>query len=337
MKRHGLLFDRMVAFENLRIAAHEAVRQKRGRRDVARFLFDLEPELISLQAELASGRYLPGAYRQFTIREPKERRISAAPLRDRVVHHAICRVIEPLFEPRFIHDSYACRKGKGTHRAVARAQEFARRWPWFLKCDVQRFYDSIDHDVLEGHFRRVIKDPRALELLDRVVTHVPPDLPTGRGIPIGNLTSQHFANIYLDRLDHFVKEGLHVAGYLRYMDDFVLFAVDRSELAKAKSAIVDFLAEELKLELNYSRTLLGRCCSGLPFLGLQLFPRLIRLRSEGIRKFKRNLARRVAEYRQGLLNLRRLQLSAASLVNHWAQADAVNLRRKLLEEVRVDA
>jgi retron-type reverse transcriptase len=206
---------------------------------VARFFFRLEPELVRLQEELTSMTYRPGPYRTFTIYEGKARQISAAPFRDRVVHHALTGILEPIFERSFIHDSYACRKGKGTHAAVDRCQQLARRHAYVLKADVRRFFPSIDHVILKNQIARRIKDPRVLWLVNTIVDHSNPQLPAimwfpgddlftpierRRGLPLGNQTSQFFANVYLDALDHFVTDRLRFS-YVRYVDAFTRCAL----------------------------------------------------------------------------------------------------------------
>lgn len=209
----------------------------------AAFLGELEHEVVALHHELRSGRYRPGPYHYFEIHEPKPRIVACAPFRDRVVHHAIVRVLEPLFEPRFIEDSYACRKARGVHAALRRAAGFTRGFAFALECDVRRYFASIDHEILLEQVARVVADARLLALLRQIVgSHADGEAPDWRGpglfdgrfrrhgLPIGNLTSQFLANVYLSPLDHFVKHALRARGYVRYMDDFLLFANDRATL-----------------------------------------------------------------------------------------------------------
>jgi RNA-directed DNA polymerase len=196
VKRHAGLFEKVLRFDNLLGAARRAARGKRDRPAVARFEFHLERELLTLQTELAEGTYRPGAFFTFEIRDPKRRSICAAPFCDRVVHHAVCGVLEPLFDRRLIFDTCACRPGKGTHAAIARAQHFARRYRYFLKCDVRRFFASVDHNLLRALLQRMFKDAPLLDLLGRILAHNPPGAEPGRGLPIGNLTSQHFGSLF---------------------------------------------------------------------------------------------------------------------------------------------
>lgn len=231
-------FPRIASFAALEAAARRAARSKRRKPGVAAFLADLEGEVLRLEHELLSGTWRPSRYVKIAIRDPKPRTVSAAPFRDRVVHHALCATIEPVFERGFIFDSYANRRGKGTHRAVARYERFRDRFAWVLRCDLYRYFPAIDHEILKADVRRRIRCVRTLHLVDAVINGSNPQEPVHRyypgddlftpferrrGLPIGNLTSQLFANIHLDGLDHFVKEVLRAPGYyLRYVDDFAL-------------------------------------------------------------------------------------------------------------------
>ena len=233
MKRHGNLYPQIIAFENILLSAKKAEKGKRFRDNVLEFNYNLEAELTNLQQELAEKTYQPGDYRTFYIKEPKSRMISAAPYRDRVVHHALCNIIVPLIEPTFIADSYANRVGFGTHRALERFTKFARESRYVLQCDIQKYFPSIDHEILKNLIRRKIKCRDTLWLIDTIIDNSNEQLPAiehfqgddlltplerRRGLPIGNLTSQFFANIYLNGFDHFVKEELKVRKYLRYVD-----------------------------------------------------------------------------------------------------------------------
>ena len=211
MKRLGGIWRQLVGFQNLVLAYRKARRGKRSRPGVAEFGLDLERQLIALQRELENGEYRPGAYRLFTIYDRKPRIIAAAPFRDRVVHHAVMNLIEPPLDRTFIFDSYACRHGKGVHAAVARYQAWTQTYSYVLKMDVRQYFPSIDHEILKSKLRRRIKDERILDLLDRIIDGSPygnaelyyfvsdelfTPLERRVGIPIGNLTSQFFANLY---------------------------------------------------------------------------------------------------------------------------------------------
>ncbi|PZO59572.1 MAG: RNA-dependent DNA polymerase [Phormidesmis priestleyi] len=245
MKRYGNLYSQIVEFENLWWAARRAESGKRLRENVLEFNFNFESNLIQLQSELADRTYQPGPYRTFKIIDPKPRIISAAPYRDRVVHHALCNIITPCFESGFIADSYANRVGFGTHKALARFIKFARSHRYVLQCDVRKYFPSVDHQILKDLIRHKLKCKDTLWLIDTIIDgsneqetvlqYFPGDIMLTpalrrRGLPIGNLTSQFFANIYLNGFDHFVKEQLKAKGYVRYVDDFALFSDDKAFL-----------------------------------------------------------------------------------------------------------
>lgn len=347
MKRHGHLFEQLVSFENLLAAAQAARRGKRFKANVAQFDFDLERELFALQQELRSQTYRPGPYRTFTIREPKARLISAAPYRDRVVHHALCRVIEPIFDRTFIRDSYACRVGKGTHLAVDEFAQHARRFQYVLKCDLAKYFPSIDHEILVGLLARKIKDPLVLWLIRAIVDasneqefvcrHFDGDdlfspIERRRGIPIGNLTSQFFANVYLNGFDHFVKERLRCAAYLRYCDDFVVFGQDKRALGTVKAAMGEYLAG-LRLTLHPRKCQVWPTQTGVDFLGYRVFPTHRRLRATTAKRAIRRLRAKAWACVRGALSLDRWRQSWASWLGHAQHADTYGLRRAVAQDL----
>ncbi len=238
MKRHGQLLERVAEMENLRQAFHQACRGKRGKAEVLNYTAHLDERLAELRAQLLAGRVPVGRYHYFRIHDPKERLICAASFPERVLHHALMNVCDPVLERAAIADSFACRTGKGRTAALARAQEFARRCPWFLKLDVRKYFDSVDHERLRA----------VLRLFDEIIASY--QTTPGHGLPIGNLTSQHFANFYLAPLDRFAKETLRCAGYVRYMDDFVLWGGSGRELSGLRDRVREFLSETLGLELK---------------------------------------------------------------------------------------
>ena len=341
MTRHGRLFDRLVSFENLLAAAHAARRGKRFKTNVARFDFDLERELVALQQELRSQTYRPGPYHTFTIREPKARLISAAPYRDRVAHHALCRIIEPIFDQTFIKDSYACRVGKGTHQAVNEFSRHARRFRYVLKCDIAKYFPSIDHEILVALLERKIKDPQVLWLMRLIVAasneqefvcrHFEGDdlfspLARRRGIPIGNLTSQFFANVYLNGFDHFVKEHLRCEAYLRYCDDFVVFGDDKASLWAIKEAMGDYLPR-LRLTLHPRKCQVMTTRDGVDFLGYRVFPTHRRLRATTAMRAIRRLREQAHACSRGMLSAEQWRQSWASWLGYAQHADTYGLRR----------
>jgi retron-type reverse transcriptase len=346
MKRHKQLFDSVCSFENLAAAARKAWKGKRNRKPAAEFYARFESEIVSLKEELVSGSYQPGAYRYFQIHDPKVRTVAAAPFRDRVVHHALVRVLEPIFEKRFIEDSFACRKGKGTHAAMRRAHSFTKRYRHALKCDIAKYFPSMDHEILMAEIGRVIGDRRVLGLVAQILgSHCDAREkvwePGGdlfsvrerrRGLPIGNLTSQFFANIYLNPLDHFVKHDLRVRGYVRYVDDFVLFGNDRAELKRRARAVREKV-EALRLSIHPDKYRLVPTADGVDFVGFVLFAHGRRkLRKANVRRFERRLRRMKWEAKQGGRDWANVTRSVQSWVAHAAHAQSFGLRRAVLCE-----
>ena len=343
MKRYGQLFDQIVAFENLLAAARQAQRGKRYSEPVLRFNANLDRELLRLRDELRSQTYCPGAYRTFEIVEPKRRLISAAPYRDRVVHHALCQVIAPIFERTFIRDSYANRIGFGTHRALRRFQEFARSSRYVLQCDIKKYFPSIDHAMLKALIRRKIKCPKTLWLIDLIIDSSNPQEPVcdyfpgddlltpcerRRGLPIGNLTSQFFANIYLNPFDHFVKETLKIERYVRYVDDFALFSDDHARLSTARRRIEDFLAT-LRVTIHPIKSQVFDMRQGANFLGFRVFPHQTRVRSENLKRARRRFRVQQATYAERLLTQAELTQSVRSWVAHLEHGDTWRLRGRI--------
>lgn len=328
------LFERVVGFGNLLLATRKAVRGKKHRPDVQRLLADLEPRLLSLSDSLRASAWRPGPYRLFTVREPKVRDIAAVPLEDRVVHHAILNVLEPAFAARSIRQSYACRPGKGMHAAVERAQALARRHPWFWKGDVRRYFDNVDHAVLAPMLAEISPDPRLLDLLLRILGHQPPGAAPGRGIPIGNLTSQHFANLYLGPLDRSLAKGSDGAEdgrYLRYMDDVLLFGSSKEELHRSRARAAAVLRDPLRLELKERASVVAPVSEGIPFLGLRVYPGTRRLSRPALRRFRRGHGARLQALASGRLTETAFLASAASAAGHAAHAGTFRLRTKLFE------
>ncbi len=326
MKRYGYLFDQVCSFESLMKSALEAARGKKSKPAVADFLFNLENEVIGIERELLEKRYYPRPYSTFMVHDPKDRMICAADFRDRVVHHAVCSVIGPIFERSFIHDTYACRTAKGTHRAIKRARYFARRYSYFLKLDVRKFFDTIDHKILKRLIRRKVKDADLLRLVGIFIDHPVPWTGPEKGIPIGNLTSQHFANFYLSGLDHYIKEQLRIEAYSRYMDDFVLFADEKETLWDAKKRINDYLSRELSLKLKEKAIILAPVSQGLSFLGFRIFPGVIRIQRQGWRRFRRKVQRRNENLINCTIDIEEWNDSMQSMIDHLRNAATRNLR-----------
>jgi hypothetical protein len=311
MKRAGQLFEQVVARDNLRLAFHQALRGKRTRPDARSYAEQLDRHLEALAARLQDGTFPVGRFRQFVIHDPKERLITAPCFAERVLHHALMNVCEPLLDRWLITDTYACRRGKGRIAALRRAQYFARRFGYFLKLDIRKYFDSIPHDRLLGRLARRFKDRRLLRWFERIVRSfrgVP-----GRGIPIGSLTSQHLANFYLGWFDRFVKETLRFRGYVRYMDDIALWGNDAAALQAALGAGEAFLWQELGLEVKPS-PYLNRTEHGMDFLGCRVHRRHLTLNRRSRVRFGRKLRRLERQFLDGAIDGGQLQQRATALL-----------------------
>lgn len=260
------------------------------------FSRNLEDNLFHLYYTLRHGKYQHGAYESFFVFDPKRRHIHKAPVADRVLHHAIVRVLEQIFESRFIFDSCACRQGKGVHAAVDRFQKFAwhlsqnnTKTVWVLKCDIASFFNTVDHKVLMAILRRTIKDKQTLHLLWRIIDSF--CMQKGKGLPLGNLTSQLFANIYLNELDQFAKNVLRAKYYIRYCDDFLILDRNKERLNNHIGKIDIFLRDTLKLQLHPKKVFMRKYHQGIDFLGLVCFPHFKLLRTNTKKRMLRKLAK----------------------------------------------
>ena len=348
-QRTDHLWAEVISFSNLLLAFNKAAKGKRSKTSVADFEYNLEPELFKLREELKSGRYQPGAYASFYIHDPKRRLISAAPFRDRVVHHALCNTIEPIFERKFVFDSYANRLGKGTHRALDRCTHFLRRVKYVLPMDVRQFFPSIDHVVLFNLLARAISDKSVLRLCASIIDsgrgvlagEYDPVYFSGddllavlrpRGLPIGNLTSQFWANVYLNPLDQFIKRKLKCRGYLRYVDDFLLFSNNCIELHAWRKEIINFLSQ-LRLTIHENSAQPRPSTTGVPYLGFQNFPDHRRLKRQKAVNARRRLKHYLFEYRRGNIGQSRIKASIQGWINHASYGDTWGLRQAVLSGI----
>lgn len=291
-------FEDIVSVENLLEAWQELIKGKRSKKDVQEFSFHLMDNILELHRNLSIGSYRHGGYTAFNISDPKPRNIHKAPVRDRLLHHAIYRILYPFFDRTFIADSYSCRISKGTHKAINQFRRIARkvsrndtRTCWILKCDIKRFFENIDHEVLKDILRKHISGERVIWLLSEVIG----SFSSRReriGLPLGNLTSQLFVNVYMNEFDQFVKHRLKARHYLRYADDFVILSENREWLESVVIPIQKFLKDELKLELHSDKVFIKSLASGVDFLGWVHFPdhRVLRTTT------KRRMLKRVREH-----------------------------------------
>ena len=296
---NAINFEEIISVENLLLAWKEFLRGKRNKKDVQEFQLHLMDNVFSLHNDLKNKTYKHGGYTAFNISDPKPRNIHKASVRDRLLHHAIYRILYPYFDKKFIHDSYSCRINKGTHKAINRFRDFFRkvsknntRSCLVLKCDIRKFFANIDHNILKSILSKTVFDTDILWLLSQVIDsfNTNPIGPTyGVGLPLGNLTSQLMVNIYMNEFDQFVKRELKVKYYIRYADDFVILQNDKIVLEDILIKIQKFLAEKLKLNLHPDKVFIKTISSGVDFLGWVHFPEHRVLRTATKRKMLRNL------------------------------------------------
>lgn len=333
-KRVGFLYSHLTSWSNLYLAYRKACKHKKSKAETAEWMYQCEKNLFILQKELIELRYQPQPYTYFTIREPKERVISVASFRDRVVHHALVNVIEPYFENQFIFDSYATRKKKGLHLAVKSSQKYSRKYTWYLKLDIKKYFASINHDILLSLINRKIKDPKIMNLCEIILNNQTSSMgiEENKGLPVGNLTSQFFANIYLNHFDHFVKHELKYRGYIRYMDDFLLLSNDKQKLQNDLKEIETFLKNQLSLKIKEKSIQLNKAENGIPFLGYRVFPKLIRVRKENLHRCLKGMRAQENAYKNGKINSEQLYQSAQSRLGFIRFANSNQLCKSIWGE-----
>ncbi len=334
MKRSAIGLTEIADFDTFTHAFHAAAKGKRGKGDVEAFRANLDHELSVLRGGLLAGTLTPGPMRRFRIYDPKPRLIHAPCFRDRVLHHAIMAHVGPVLDRALVFDTYACRPGKGTLAAVRRAQRHAGRYEWFGQIDVQAYFASIDHDILLGLLERKFRDRALLTLLARIV-RAHEDAP-GRGLPIGTLTSQHFANFYLGGLDRHLLEVLRMRGFVRYMDDLVWWTDDRASARAACGTARDYLAEVLHLTMK-EPVRVGRCRDGLSFCGFRVLPSRLLLSRRRRRRYGILRQRAERAWLDGETDAPCLQAAYASALSLTVHADAVAWRREQLRRRPLDA
>ena len=299
-------YNKIISVENLLSAWQEFIKGKKNKKDVQEFSLHLMDNIFSLHRELINHTYKHGGYQAFKINDPKPRDIHKAKVKDRLLHHAIYRILYPFFDKTFISDSYSCRNNKGAHRAINKlkiyfhkASENNTRTCWVLKCDIKKFFANIDHEILIKILQEYIPDKNIIWLLEEVINSFNSNplsispLKRGRGIglPLGNLTSQLFVNIYMNKFDQFLKHKLKTNYYIRYADDFVILSKNKEKLEKLILSMKEFLENELKLDLHPDKISIKTFSSGIDFLGMMNFPKYRILRT----KTKRRMFKRIAK------------------------------------------
>lgn len=337
----------MYGWDNLWLAYRKAAKGKRGGLPAATFEHQVADKLVQLQDDLRQKTYRPGDYHHFYIHEPKRRKISAAPFRDRVVHHALCNLIEPLFDARFIPDSYANRVDKGTHAAVDRLQAFACQHRCVLRMDIVKHFPSLDHAILMQEIAAVVHNADMRWLIEQILAsgvnvlkdeypmvYFPGDdlfaVNRPRGLPIGNLTSQFWSNVYLNPFDWFVQRELGCNAYLRYVDDFALFSDSKAQLWDWKAAIIERLAY-LRLTAHEREAQVTQTKDGIPWLGFVVYPTHRRLKRRNTVNFTRRLEHNIDLYESGQIPFAELDASVQGWINHVRYADTWGLRGHIFD------
>ncbi|MBU2101154.1 reverse transcriptase/maturase family protein [Patescibacteria group bacterium] len=339
MKIYRNIYNRIISLENLFLAWDTFKHDKGHKKDVGRFDWHLEENIFQLHRDLASKKYHHDRYSSFYITDPKQRHIHKAIVRDRVLHHAIVRILTPIFEPTFIAKSFSCRVGKGTHKGVSAVELMTRQVsknytrPCFaLKCDIKKFFNSINHRHLLAILERRIADPDTIWLLRDIVGSFRTDLSdvfNDRGLPIGNLTSQLFANVYMNEFDQFVKHELRIQHYARYTDDFVILSSDMDYLLSLLEPIQSFLKRYLDLELHEGKTSIRKLGQGIDFLGYTILPHYRLVRTKTRRRIFKKVDQRIEEYHTGVMSRESLEQSLNSYLGVLCHANEYTMSEDL--------
>ena len=337
MRVYKKLFNKIVSAENLFLAWDEFKRGKSRKDDVVAFELRLEQNIFDLRRNLLGHTYRHGPYSSFYISDPKLRHIHKATVRDRVLHHAIFRILNPVFEPTFIPTSFSCRVGKGTHKGVESVRDMLRaeskngaKQCWVLKCDIRKFFDSVDHSVLLGTLEQKVVDPDVRWLLREIIGSYASASAGGgsKGIPIGNLTSQLFANVYLNEFDQFIKHSLKIKKYARYTDDFVIISHNKSYLEKMIPQLEFFLAKKLALALHPDKVSIRKYRQGADFLGYVVLPHHIAVQTRTKKRMFRKMAERIAAYQSGTISKVAMDGALSSYLGVLSHADAHELTER---------
>ena len=338
MKFHINIFKRIISPENLFAAWSNFRKGKANKSDVAEFEWNLEQNIFRLHRELSNKTYRHQPYSDFHIVDPKQRHIHKAAVRDRVLHHAVMRVLNPIFEPTFIAHSFSCRVDKGTHRGVEAVRNMTRKvsrnytQPCFvLKCDVKKFFDTVDHSILLSILGERVQDEEVMWLLEEIIESF--SLTKNRGLPIGNLTSQLFANIYLNRFDQFIKHELKVKNYARYTDDFIVVAGDKEYLEQLVEPIRGFLRDSLLLELHPKKISIRKLSQGIDFLGYIVFPHYCLVRKNTERRMRVELTEKVRECNEGVISKEIVEQSLNSYLGVLSHASGHRVSEELINQV----
>jgi len=331
-------FDDIISLENLLEAWKEFINGKRNKKDVQEFSLRLMDNIFSLHGDLINHTYNHGGYQAFKINDPKPRDIHKASVRDRLLHHAIYRIFYPFFDKTFIADSYSCRINKGTHKAINRFREFTgkasknnTRTCWALKCDIRKFFANIDHNILLNVLKEYITDEDIIQLLKNVIGSFSSEKERAVGLPLGNLTSQLFVNIYMNKFDQFMNHKLKTKYYIRYADDFVIFSENREWLEKQTGLIKEFLCRALRLELHPDKIFIKTIASGVDFLGMVNFSDYRVLRTKTKRRMLKKISGRYDELRNKTISEESFNQSLQSYLGMLKHCHGHKIEKRLYE------
>ena len=328
MRRTGCLIEQIAEMDNLLMAFYKAQKCKNAKAEVVRYREHLQDHLLRMRQQLLSGRVDVGHYHTFMIYDPKKRTICATAFDERVLQHALMRVCHCYFDRHLISDTYATRLGKGTYAALDRAHRAMAHYRYVAKLDVRKYFDSVDHALLKAQLARLFKDPVLLSVFDQIIDSYQSDRP-GCGLPMGNLTSQYFANHYLSAFDHFVKERLRVPCYIRYMDDFIILGEDLAELREMLKKIDAFVTKRLRLELNPKTTILA-AKNGVDFVGYRHFADFKIIRKAATRRLKKM----IHAFETGEVDEELFDASINSRIAYMDKADEFMLCADIKEQIK---
>ncbi len=333
MKVYHNIYDNLITLENIFLSYSEFKEGKKKTKALIIFERHLEDNLFSLYEELQNRTYTPGSYTGFFITDPKVRQIHKASIKDRIVHHIVSRGLEEIFEPTFIAHSFSCRKNKGTHKGVMSLYAFARkvsknntRACWALKCDIRKFFASVNHEILFKILSKKIDDTDYLTILKKIIDSFNSG-EINRGLPIGNLTSQFFANIYMNEFDQFVKHHLKIQYYLRYTDDFIFLSEDKAYLDNLLPKVKEYVKDSLDIELHPQKIIMSKYEKGIDFLGYIVFPYHILPRTKTKRRLLKKIKRRIEAYQKGQISHTNLEQTVQSYLGYLKHSSSYKLQK----------
>ena len=348
MKTYKNLYQDLCSFKNIKLAYKKARKGKSKKNYVLKFEKDLSKNLKHLQKELSNKTYKPKPLKEFILRDPKTRKICKSIFKDRIVHHAIINILEPIFDKRFIYDSFASRKGKGQHKAIKRFDEFKRKVSkngkklkaikdenyvcgYCLKADIEKYFDTVSHKILINILRDKIKDNNLISLIEKILNNHFVKA-KDKGMPLGNHTSQFFANVYLNELDYFVKHKIKAKYYIRYVDDFVILHNSDKQLKRWKKKIDIFLKKELKINLHKDKSKITPLHKGIQFLGFRIFYHHKLLRKSNIYNMKKKLRIWQENHKKGLISYEKLIEKLEGWFAHASHGNTYNLRKETAKQ-----